>query len=276
MRRASAQLCACGKAVTAVKRIASRDNPHFKALKRLCRSGRERRKTGRVLLDGMHLIESYAQLHGSLQEIIVSESGALRGEIARFLHGRGAAGPVSVLADALFDELALVATPTGIMAIVGQPQPTHNPNLEADTVVLDGIQDPGNLGSILRSSAAAGFRQVLVSADCAQAWSPKVLRAGMGAHFQLDIHDTCDICEFLGNYCGLAILTTLDAPADLYGLTLKGPVAWVFGSEGQGIRDKVVESALLRVRIPMPGAIESLNVAAAAAACLWETVRQRH
>lgn len=258
-----------------MKRIVSRENAHFKALKKLCRSGRERRKTGQVLLDGMHLIEVCVQHSIQLQELLVSENGLRRIEIAAFLSSSDTSNQLTVLSDDLFAELATVETPSGIMAIINQPHPAHSYDQEIDSVLLDGIQDPGNLGSILRSAAAAGFRQVLLAPDCAQAWSPKTLRAGMGAHFRLDLHEGCDLPAFLRNYRGQAVLTALDAPADLYSLALSEPVAWVFGSEGQGVRAEVAESTQLRVRIPMPGESESLNVAAAAAVCLFETVRQR-
>ena len=258
-----------------MKHIASRDNAHFKALRKLCQSGRERRKTGLVLLDGMHLIESYTVHFGVPQEIVVSESGATRHEIARYLESGKAAGATTVLGDALFDDLAVVETPSGIMAVVAQPHCAHGVDQATDAVLLDGIQDPGNLGSILRSAAAAGFRQLLLSADCAQAWSPKTLRAAMGAHFLLDLHEHCDLPSFLGGYRGQAVLTALDATTDLYSLDLKSPVAWVLGNEGQGVSEAVAQATMLRVRIPMPGATESLNVAAAAAICLFETVRQR-
>ena len=258
-----------------MKHIASRDNPHFKGLKKLCQSGRERRKADRSLLDGMHLIESYVQHCGLPEEIIVSESGLLRPEISFYLKGANCARLVTVLTDTLFGDLAAVETPSGIMAVVVQPRSLCGLNHEIDSVLLDGIQDPGNLGSILRSSAAAGFRQILVSSDCAQVWSPKTLRAEMGSHFQLDIHESCDLPAFLGGYRGQAILTALDAHSSLYSLCLKNPVAWVFGNEGQGVRPEVAQVTQQRVRIPMPGAIESLNVAAAAAVCLFETVRQR-
>ena len=258
-----------------MRQIASRENSHFKALKKLCRSGRERRKTGQVLLDGMHLIEVCVQHSVPLQELLVSESGLLRIEIAAFLASSDTRDQLTVLSDALFAELATVETPSGIMALIMQPHPANGLNQEIDAVLLDGIQDPGNLGSILRSVAAAGFRQVLLAPDCAQPWSPKTLRAGMGAHFRLDLHESCDLSAFLGAYRGQAILTAPDAPATLYSLALCEPVAWVFGSEGQGVRAEVAESTQLRVRIPMPGESESLNVAAAAAVCLFETVRQR-
>lgn len=258
-----------------MKHIASRDNPHFKALKKLSRSGRERRKTGLAWLDGMHLIEAYGQHVGMPEEVVVSESGTRRQEIARYLVSGKAGDSITVVADALFDDLAMVETPSGIMAVVMPPRCARGPDLAIDSILLDGIQDAGNLGSILRSAAAAGFRQILLSADCAQPWSPKTLRAAMGAHFQLDIHEACDLPAFLASFCGQAVLTALDASLSLYSLDLKEAVAWVFGSEGQGVRPDVAAWASLCIRIPMPGATESLNVAAAAAVCLFETVRQR-
>lgn len=258
-----------------MKRIASRDNAHFRELKKLCQSGRERRKAGRIVLDGMHLIEAHVERFGLPQEIVVSESGLARGEIARFLAEVAVDSSVTVLADALFGELAVVDTPSGVMAVAALPGCSAMPKPDVDTLVLDGVQDPGNLGSILRSAAAAGLRQVVLSADCAQAWSPKVLRAAMGAHFFLDIHEGCDLVAFLAGFRGESIVTALDADDVLYALELRSPVAWVFGSEGQGVRPEVMETARRRIRIPMPGQVESLNVAAAAAVCLFETVRQR-
>ena len=258
-----------------MKQITSRENPHFKALKKLCLSGRERRKTGIAILDGLHLIESFVQHCGSPMETLVSVSGALIPENARFLNSTCGGDRISILSDALFAELATVETPSGIMAAVLQPRCAHGLNQEIDAVLLDGIQDPGNLGSIFRSAAAAGFRQILLSFDCAQAWSPKTLRAAMGAHFQLDIHESCDLPAFLGGYRSQAVLTTLQPAPSLYSLDLKKPVAWVFGNEGQGVRSEVATATGFQVRIPMPGETNSLNVASAAAICMFEAVRQR-
>ena len=258
-----------------MKRLASRDNPRFKTIRKLCQSGRERRKTGLVLLDGMHLVESHLSHHGEPEEIIVSESGLLHPEVAAFVERYSGRGAIAVFSDALFAELAVVDTPSGIMAIAKRPAGLHAIDQEADAVALDGIQDPGNLGSILRSAAAAGFRQILLSSDCAQAWSPKTLRAAMGAHFQLDIHENCDLPAFLGGYRGQAVLTALEGADDLYSVDLAGQVVWIFGNEGQGVREEVAQAVALKVRIPMPGEMESLNVAAAAAVCLFKTVRQR-
>jgi TrmH family RNA methyltransferase len=257
-----------------VKHIVSRGNARFRELKKLCRDSRERRKTGRVVLDGLHLLESYAARFGLPDEIIVSETGRVRAEIARYLE-HSPEKTATVLADALFAELATVDTPSGIMAVAGLPRCAHSPEPSLDAVLLDGIQDPGNLGSILRTTAAAGFRQILLSPDCAQAWSPKTLRAAMGAHFALDIHEDSDLSGFLSSYRGQSIVTAPDAAEDLFTTELGQPLAWIFGSEGHGVRPEVSRLARKRIRVPMPGTAESLNVGAAAAVCLFETVRRR-
>jgi TrmH family RNA methyltransferase len=257
-----------------MKRIASRDNARFRELKKLCHGGRARQKSGHIVLDGLHLVESYVERFGLPDEVVVSETGLERAEIARCLenHPRLAA---NVLADALFAELATVDTPSGIMAVAPVPRCARSPDASADAVLLDGVQDPGNLGSILRSAAAAGFRQILLSSDCAQAWSPKTLRAAMGAHFSLDIHEDGDLPGFLADYRGQSIVTAPDAAENLFAVELGEPVAWIFGNEGQGARPEVSLRAARRLRIPMPGGAESLNVGAAAAICLFETVRRR-
>ena len=257
-----------------MRRIASRDNAHYKALLKLARSSRERRKSGRVQLDGMHLIAAYEQHYGTPEEVLVSESGAERTENARYLESRASLA-VTRMGDALFDALAVVDTPSGIMAIVAPPQPACSLDHDRDAVLLDGIQDPGNLGSILRSAAAAGFRQILLSDDCAQVWSPKTLRAAMGAHFQLELHEHGDLPGFLTAFRGQSVATVLAGSSSLYSAALRQPLAWVFGSEGLGVRPAVAAAADLRLCIPMPGSSESLNVAAAAAVCLFETLRRR-
>ena len=259
-----------------MREITSRDNPRFKALIKLLDSGRERRKTGRIFLEGLHLVESHVQCCDTPIEIFVCEKAFRNREIAAFLEGSDAGKKAVLLSGTLFDSLATLGTPDGIMAIAARPIPKHAPDKTRDTVLLDGVQDSGNLGSVFRSAAAAGFSQVLLSADCARAWSPKTLRAGMGSHFRLDIHEDQDLSSFIKAYGGETILTTvLESETDLYLMDLKEPLAWIFGNEGQGIRPELFKSVRRRARIPMPGRIESLNVAAAAAICLFETLRQR-
>lgn len=254
-----------------MKLIQSRDNPFFKSLKRLAESGRERRKTGKTLLDGIHLVEAYEAAVGPVETLVVGESALAGGEIAGFVGGR----ETVVLADALLRDLGLVDTPSGLLAVVAMPMATALVDLQKDAILLDGVQDPGNVGTLLRTAAAAGVKQVLLSPGCAAAWSPKVLRAGQGAHFVLTIHEEADLAAFMADYRGTTAVTCLDGATSLYAAKLESPLAWVFGAEGQGVSADLIAAARLRIKIPMPGAVESLNVAAAAAVCLFEAVRRR-
>lgn len=252
------------------KEICSRDNPFFKELKRMAQSGRERKKIGQTLLDGVHLIRAYEESLGPVETLVVSQAACQQPEIAALIEGR----EVLALAENLFRDIACVETPSGILAVVPIPA-SSTPDLTVDTVLLDGVQDPGNVGTLLRTAAAGGFRQVLLSSDCAGVWSPKVLRAGQGAHFALSLLEEADLAAFLKAYQGTAAITQLHDAVSLFDAPLQGAMAWVFGSEGQGVRPEVSAAAPLKVRIPMPGVAESLNVAAAAAVCLFETVRRR-
>lgn len=254
-----------------MKQINSRDNPNFKALLRLAGNPRERARSGLTVIDGMHLLEAWQQIHGAPEALFVSPAGLARPEIASWLqrHPRPAA---TLLPDALLREVSPVETPTGIVAVVGIPAPPDPPDPVADSILLDGVQDPGNLGAILRSAAAFGFRQILLSADCAHPWAPKTLRAGMGAQFGLDLHLAADLPGFLAEFRGTSLTTRVTGAADLAACDpLGGALAWVIGGEGAGVRDAVAARATRAVSIAMTATTESLNVVAAASICLYQT-----
>jgi TrmH family RNA methyltransferase len=255
-----------------MKNIISRDNPTYKQLKKLAESARERRKAGRALLDGVHLIEAYATTGGKVELLVISESGAAREECQRLLESIAAEQAV-VLADALFAEVSPVETPVGILAVVETPyfKAADHPQF---CVLLEDIQDPGNLGSILRSAAAAGAEIAWLTPGCVDAWSPKVLRAGMGAHFAMSIEERVDPAEKLASFPGKSLAASLDAGKSLYQADLVGPVVFLIGNEGAGLSRELQQMASERIVIPMPGRVESLNAAAAAAICFFERVRQ--
>lgn len=257
-----------------MKKITSRDNPTFKLLRSLAESSRERRKQGRTLLDGMHLVSACTERCGLPELVAVSESGSAQPEIKAFLERNPEVVP-TLFSDALFAEISPVATPTGILAIIPIPAAKADRAANASCVLLDAIQDTGNLGSILRSTAAAGISDVFLGQGCAQAWSPRVLRAAMGAHFVLRIHEHAVLEDILRGYAGSSISTSLQGGKTIYELDLTGPVAWIFGNEGAGLSAEVERLARHTALIPMPGRTESLNVAAAAAVCLFEEVRQK-
>jgi TrmH family RNA methyltransferase len=258
-----------------MKPISSRDNPLVKRLKALGGSPRDRRALGQTLLDGPHLVQAALEHAAPLLEVVVAEGAVARPEIEGLLT-RCRALPAYCLPDGLFAQVSPVDSPSGLLAVMALPENPSPGPLAESLVVLDQVQDSGNLGTLLRSAAGAGVDTVLLTPGCAQAWSPRVLRAGMGAHFRLRIVEQADPVAALAGYPGAILATRLGPGAmPLFDADLCGPVAWLFGSEGQGLSPAVAALATRSVCIPLASGVESLNVAAAAAVCLFEQVRQR-
>jgi len=256
-----------------MERISSRQNAHVKQAHKLAESARERAKCGRTLLDGTRLIRAYAERFGLKSvTLLVSEQGAHRPEVHELVE---AVEPrrVYLLADDLFDEITQVETPEGVAAIVDIPRiETISP--DDFRVVLDGVQDPGNVGGLLRTAAAAGATSAYLAKGCADAWSPKSLRGGMGAQFVLPVRERVDLSATLSGFKGSVIATSPRAKKSIFEVDLTGPVAMIFGGEGRGVGKDGLALATQFVHIPMARRVESLNVAAAAAVCCFERLRQ--
>ncbi|HEX7644944.1 MAG TPA: RNA methyltransferase [Burkholderiaceae bacterium] len=259
-----------------MKVISSRDNPLYKDLKAMAGSAQARRKAGRTLLDGVHLCESYLQHSGMPSLCVIGESAMRHEEAAALLAQCEDGGAACIqLPDTLFHALSQVEHGVDILFVIDTPQ-VHVPQvLSENAVLLDNLQDPGNLGSILRSAAAAGIKWVVCSKGCVAAWSPKVLRAGMGAHFLLQIVENADLHALLQSSSQPVLATSSHAAQTIYQIDLRQPLTWLFGHEGQGVSVGLMEMATHRVAIPHLGNVESLNVAACAAVCFFEQLRQK-
>jgi TrmH family RNA methyltransferase len=255
-------------------RVSSRDNPRLKQAARLVASSRDRRKAARCVLEGEHIIAVYVERYGAPESLIVVESALERHGI-RALLDRVPPADSLVVSDAAWEEFAQFPPGLGAMAIVAAPRFEHRENA-AFCLLLDEIQDPGNVGSILRTAAAAGVEQVFLSPACAFAWSPKVLRAGQGAHFHLQIFEDIDLVEWSRAYRGMLVAAVATGGQSLFEVVLKRPLAVAIGNEGAGLSEALRSAASKRVTVPMPGGFESLNAAAAAAVFLFECVRQRN
>ncbi|MDP3608404.1 MAG: RNA methyltransferase [Methylophilus sp.] len=259
----------------AFKHITSRDNPVFKHLKKLAENARERRRESATLLDGVHLIEAYYQVFGEPQMLIIPE-GKSSLEATQLLQQLQDVNTL-MFPTLMFAELTPVASSTGILAMVNIPRlpiPEH-----ADFVLaLEDIQDPGNMGSMLRTAAAAGVQVVYLSKGCTDAWSPKALRGGQGAQFVLPIIEQADLPTTLANFHGKRFAMTIQGQS-LYSQDLVSPSLFVVGNEGAGISHAVSNAVDAAITIPMANvstlAVESLNAAAATAVCLFECQRQR-
>lgn len=251
------------------KHIISRDNSLFKQLKKLADSSRERRKLGETLLDGAHLVETYLEVFGEPELLIIPE-GESTAEVTH-LTQQLADIPTVMFPTLMFQELAPVASPTGILALVKTPT-IAPPEALNFVLMLEDIQDPGNLGSMLRTAAAAGVDAVYLSEGCTEAWSPKALRGGQGAQFVLPIVERADLVGFAAEFKGQVLATTLQGDS-IYQVDMTNPTAIAIGNEGNGLSVAMQKAASHQVTIPITG-VESLNAAAAASICLFERVRR--
>ena len=257
-----------------LEQIASRQNSLVKELKRLAESKRARTAAGLVLSEGEHLLR--AMLEAGVQPTVVAVAERVAADAAiTALLAHCVDARCVMIDDAVFDQIAPTESPAGVLALSRLPQTSEALDGHRDTLVLETVQDPGNVGSLIRTAVAAGVRQIMLSPGCADVWSPRCLRAAQGAQWLAKIAPDADVPGFLQAYQGDIAATVLQDGQSLYAQSLTRPVAWLFGNEGQGLSDALVKLATRRITIPMPGATESLNVNAAAAVCLFEQVRQR-
>lgn len=228
-----------------------------------------RRSEKRMLVEGPHLVAEALAAGLEPLALIVSEQGLQHQEVRRLAAGRK---PV-VLADRVFSAVAEAETPPGIAAEIAIPHGSADP--AKPTVFLEGVQDPGNVGGILRSAAAFGVGEVVLDRACADPWSPKVLRAGMGGHFRTAVRQASDLERELEAFAGTTVCAVASGGWPLVNAPLEGRLGWIFGSEGKGVSEPLARRAAKRVTIPMASGTQSINVAAAAAICLYEAFNRR-
>lgn len=258
-----------------VRSISSRDNPQYKQLRQLAGSAQARRKAGLTLLDGVHLCEAWLQHRGAPALCVAGEGMRSHPEVAAVLAQCERLGAdCLLLPDAMFAPLSQVEHGVALLFVVTVPQPMAA-TLEGPALLLDGLQDPGNLGSILRTAAAAGVGRVFCSPACVAAWSPKVLRAGMGAHFVLDVIEDVDLGALIESAKVPVYATSPHATHSIYQADLSPPSGWLFGHEGRGVSAELLVRATAQLSIPQRPSVESLNVAASVAVCLFEQQRQQ-
>ena len=256
-------------------RVSSPQNPRFKETARLVESSRERRKTGRCVLEGEHLITVYCDRIGPPETLVVVEDALDDPRIATLVQ-RIPPSDVLVVPRRMFSNIAALAADIGVLAAVRAPAHTL-PAPDRFCLLLENIQDPGNVGTMLRTAAAAGVTQVLLSKGCAFAWSPKALRAGQGAHFLTTVVEDVDLCAWSAAFRtggGHVVALVAHGGRNLYDSDIDWPAALAVGNEGGGPSGALCAQADIEVTIPMPGGMESLNAAAAAAVALFEWVRR--
>ncbi len=281
-----------------LKKISSKDNQEFKFFKKIA----TQKIKNFYFLEGEHLILAFMEKFGesAIKYLLFAENQ--QSEIISQISKKNFANLVEIRAD-LLKTLSNLKTPSKIAAIVEIINDKQQINLHCDSVILDEIQDPGNIGTILRTAIAAGFSQILLSANCAKVYTPKVLRATQGAIFELNIFENLnddDLLNFVENFDGNTLSTALlenfaaqnnlflaDFANNSHNFHEKSKnffdtlpkLAWIFGSEGRGVRKFLQDNSKYKIFIPMAvknKCVESLNVATAAAICLFESVRRRN
>lgn len=271
-----------------INNIESTQNSLIKQIKVLqtpgVKSAKLRSETGLALIEGIHLVQAWINSESltNIQTVIFSEQSIINEEIKEIVDcisslnasSEGARINLVQVSSNLANELSQLEESPFLLGIIKTPLKQNLTECLENVVILDGIQDSGNAGTILRTAAAAGYKNVICLKGSAQVWSPKVLRAAMGAHTALTIWDSVDVNELLITIKIPLIAARLDDSANLYEISelLRQPHAWVFGNEGAGVSQAIQDNST-GVFIPQADGVESLNVAAAAAICLFETRR---
>lgn len=257
--------------------ITSNQNSKVKLVRALLGRAKERREVGKFVIEGVRLVEEAANRDWRFETVLYDDSLSERGKSqVESLRSRGI--DVEEISTDLMKSLSETETPQGILAILAILQ-FSNPLISTplDFVLIpDQIRDPGNLGTLLRSAAATGVQAVLLPPETTDAFAPKVLRAGMGAHFRVpiremgwdEIHDVCKLA-------GLQVLVADMEGKSCWEMDLKQSLALIVGGEAEGASEQARKLATQKISIPMAGNVESLNAGVAGSVLMFEVVRQR-
>jgi TrmH family RNA methyltransferase len=256
-----------------VSTITSRQNKLVQRWRALGRDTRTRKSERAALLEGAHLVAAALSAGVPVRHLLVSLKGQDNAGHASVMRHYGKA-PV-VVSNAVFDLLSTTESPGGIAAEIEIPRAKPDLPASSGCIFLESVQDPGNVGAILRSAGAFGIRDVVLGRGCADAWSPKALRAAMGAHFSMRIADDANLADAVGRFGGTLVCTAPREGTPIGQAELPARPGWIFGTEGRGVTRALAEKAALKVTIPMAGLAESLNVGAAAAICFYEHARRQ-
>lgn len=261
-----------------MQHILSLHNPSVKQIRKLINDTTERQRKRQFVTEGIHLAQAFLNSGNIPLDVAVSESGMKNKEIAKILDSLSTHKASRILlSDGVMQSISGVQAASNILLVCGyMDQPINRSVIEHESIILlENIQDPGNMGTILRTTAASGIRHAVLSKECASPWSPKTLRAGMGAQFAINIFEDQDLLDWLSAKNNTTIATFIGPGTEsLYDLDLNKPVTWIFGNEGSGVSMSLAEKCMHRVMIPHTDKVESLNVSVAAAVCLFEQYRQ--
>lgn len=257
--------------------ITSIQNPKIQKIRSLLAQAKERKRSNQFVIDGVRLCEEAMAANWEFETILISENLSDRGQsLLNWAYEQKIS--IEHIPVSLMKKISDTENPQGILGVVNQKQ--HNLPEPLDFILIcDSIKDPGNLGTILRTADAARVQAVLLSPNCVDVFSPKVVRAGMGAHFHIPIKPSNweEISAFCKNPAHplKTFIASADAKSSLWQVDLTQPIAIIIGSEATGPGLEANQIANEKIRIPMPGSSESLNAAIAASIILFEVIRQR-
>jgi len=256
--------------------ITSSQNPKIKLVRALAGRPKERRENDAFLAEGVRLVEEAFLSGWDFRFILYTDGLSQRGQdLVRKLIAKGV--DVEPVAANLLQSVTETETPQGILAVLALDLPGSRLPAAQPTFVLipDQIRDPGNLGTLLRTAAAAGAEAVYIPPETTDPFAPKAVRAGMGAHFRLPIQ-LLTWLEIRSRVAGLSVyLSDAGGEKSCWEVDFRSPTAMIIGGEADGASEHARELATATIRIPMPGSMESLNAGAAGAVLMFEVVRQR-
>lgn len=254
--------------------ITSTHNPKLKIVRALLGRSKERREAGAFVVEGVRLVEEAVNGNWGIRFVLFDETLSERGGLqVEVLRSRGV--DVEEVSASLMKSLSETETPQGVLAVLEFSQ-LPLPDSPTFILIPDQIRDPGNLGTLLRSAAAAGAQAVILPPDTTDAFAPKVVRSGMGAHFRLPIRSmSWDEIEKTLKAAGLKVMIADMDGQPYFSTDLRQPVALVIGSEADGASESARKLADGKISVPMSGSIESLNAGAAGSVLMFEVLRQR-
>lgn len=253
--------------------ITSKDNPTIKTVTALLTQSRQRKKSGQTVIEGTHLLDAYLNADLMPDTVIVSEYGLANREISQLLYRLKGVKLVTV-SEQLYKDIRTLGESLPIMAMIEMPTLSLNYPITQDCLIINGVQDNGNLGTLLRTASAIGVKTVICTTGTAQAYAPKTLRASMGANFSLNIYENVSVEKVLDMVEVPLFATSSHTENLIYRTDLTQPLALIMGHEGQGV-DEILLNQATPIALPQPNGQESLNVAIAGSLCLYEMLRQR-
>ena len=257
--------------------ITSKDNETIKNIKKL-KDRKYRNEQGLYIIEGIKMVKEAIEENAEIEKVVICEDCSNSGEIEQKMLYEIAKYNCIYVNSKVFNYLTDVVAPQGILAVIKKPAKDTKVDYSEDIILaLDGIQDPGNLGTILRTADSANLKQIIVSKETADAYNPKVVRSTMGAILRIKIIESDDLLKTLKEAKKnrfKVVATSLDTNDSIYDIEYNKKVI-VIGNEANGVSKEVQDLADNKVKIPMLGKTESLNASVAAGIMIYEYVRQK-